>query len=70
VQSIIDAQPPMWAESTYEVLFSAKKKTKPSPKGPTADLIGADVEMKQRNPIWGCRQIADQINLVFGTSIE
>jgi hypothetical protein len=29
----------------------------------------SDLEMKQRNPTWGCPQIADQINLAFGTSI-
>src|SRR5215469_13879731 len=26
--------------------------------------------MKHRNPTWGCPQIADQINLAFGTSIN
>ena len=53
----------------YRLLFSSKQKAKPGPKGPTADLIRAVVEMKHRNPTWGCPQIADQINLVFGTSI-
>ena len=38
--------------------------------GPTADLIRTVVEMKHRNPSWGCPQIADQINLAFGTSIN
>jgi len=33
-------------------------------------LIRAVVEMKQRNPTWGCPHIADQINLAFGTSIN
>ncbi len=54
----------------YRLLFSPKQRTKPGPKGPTADLIGAVVEMKKRNPTWGCPQIADQINLAFGTSIN
>jgi putative transposase len=54
----------------YRVLFSPKQKTKPGPKGPTADLIRAVVEMKQRNPDWGCPHIADQINLAFGTTID
>jgi len=53
----------------YRLLFSPKRRTKPGPKGPTADLIGAVVEMKKRNPTWGCPQIADQINLAFGTCI-
>jgi len=54
----------------YRLLFSPKQKSKPGPKGPTADLIRAVVEMKQRNPTWGCPDIADQINLAFGTSIN
>src|SRR5215467_5948470 len=37
----------------YRLLFSPKQKTKPGPKGPTADLIRAVVEMKQRNPTLG-----------------
>jgi hypothetical protein len=43
-------------------LFPPKHKTKPV-RRPTADLIRAVVEMKQRNPTWGCPHIADQINL-------
>src|SRR6516162_8172991 len=54
----------------YRLLFSPKQKTKPGPKGPTADLIRAVVEMKQRNPTWGCPHIAEQINLAFGTAIN
>src|SRR5215472_3051835 len=54
----------------YRLLFSPKQRPKPGPKGPTADLIRAIVEMKQRNPTWGCPHIADQINLAFGTSIN
>jgi putative transposase len=54
----------------YRLLFSPKQKVKPGPKGPTADLIQAVVEMKQRNPTWGCPRIAEQINLAFGTSIN
>ena len=54
----------------YRLLFSPKQRAKPGPKGPAKDLIRAVVEMKQRNPTWGCRQIAEQINLAFGTSIN
>src|SRR5215831_1115075 len=54
----------------YRLLFSPKQRTKPGPKGPTADLIRGVVEMKQRNPTRGCPHIADQINLAFGTSIN
>src|SRR5262245_59335760 len=52
----------------YRLLFSPKQKSRPGPKGPTADLIQAVVEIKQRNPTWGCPHIAEQINLAFGTS--
>ena len=54
----------------YRLLFSPKQRTKPGPKGPTADLIRAVVEMKRHNPSWGCPQIAAQINLAFGTAIN
>ena len=47
-----------------------KHKTKPGLKGPGEDLICAVVEMKRRNPTRGCPQIAEQINLAFGTSIN
>jgi putative transposase len=54
----------------YRLLFSTKQKTRPGPKGPTADLIRVVVEMKRRNPAWGCPHIAEQINLPFGTTIN
>ena len=54
----------------YRLLFSPKRLAKPGPKGPTADLIRAVIDMKQRNPTWGCPRIAEQINLAFGTSIN
>jgi putative transposase len=54
----------------YQLLFSPKRRTKPGPKGPDADLIRAVVEMKRRNPIWGCPRIAEQIALAFGISIN
>src|SRR5579862_9799918 len=52
------------------LLFSPKQKNKLDPKGPTSELIRSVVEMKQRNPTWGCPHIADQINLAFGSSIN
>ena len=54
----------------YRLLFSAKQRRKPGPKGPTADVIRAVIEMKRRNPSWGSPQIAEQINLAFGTCIN
>jgi hypothetical protein len=40
------------------------------PKGPSPDLIRAVIEMKQRNPRWGCPRIAEQIVLAFGVAIN
>jgi hypothetical protein len=54
----------------YQLLFSPKQRTKPGPKGPDAALVRAVVEMKRRNPTWGCPRIAEQINLAFGASIK
>src|SRR5260370_36256553 len=42
------------SKQKYRVLFSANRRRKPGPKGPNAELIRAVVEMKQRNPSWGC----------------
>src|SRR5215471_16546645 len=42
----------------YRLLFSPKRPAKPGPKGPDYDLIRAVVDMKQRNPQWGCPRIA------------
>jgi len=49
-------------QQKYRLLFSPKRRTKPGPKGPTADLIRAVVEMEKLNPTWGCPRIAKQIN--------
>jgi putative transposase len=53
----------------YRLLFAPKRRAKPGPKGPDQDLIRAVVDMKQRNPRWGCPRIAGQIELAFGISI-
>src|SRR6516225_3354520 len=54
----------------YRMLFSAKRRRRPGPKGPTQELIEAVVEMKRRNPTWGCPRIAQQITLAFGVDID
>ena len=54
----------------YHLLFTPHKHTKPGPKGPSTALINAIVEMKQRNPRYGCPRIAQQINKAFGTDID
>src|ERR1035441_8585360 len=38
--------------------------------GPSAELIHVVVEMKQRNPNWGCPRIAQQIALAFNLQID
>jgi hypothetical protein len=54
----------------YRRLFSPRHGRRPGPKGPTGELINAVLEMKRRNPGWGCPRIADQIALAFGVEID
>jgi transposase InsO family protein len=54
----------------YRLLFSSGRKGKPGPKGPSQELIEAIVELKRRNPRFGCPRIAQQINKVFGLNID
>ncbi len=58
------------SKQKYRMLFSPNRRRKPGPKGPTAELIHAVVEMKQRNPNWGCPRIAQQIALAFHIQID
>jgi transposase InsO family protein len=54
----------------YRMLFSPNRRRKPGPKGPSAELVHAVVEMKQRNPNWGCPRIAQQMALAFQIQID
>ena len=54
----------------YRRLYSAGRKGKPGPKGPPPELIKAIVELKQRNPRFGCLGIAQQIAKAFGVDID
>lgn len=54
----------------YRLLYSNRGGRKPGPKGPTKEVIRAIVEMKQRNPRYGCPRIAQQVNLAFGLDID
>ena len=58
------------SKQKYRMLFSSKRRRKPGPKGPSAELVHAVVEMKQRNPNWGCPRIAQQIALAFPIQID
>jgi len=55
----------------YRLLFSssANRRT-PGPKGPSPELIAAIVEMKHRNPRFGCVRIAQQIADAFGVELD
>jgi putative transposase len=54
----------------YRLLFTPKRRRKAGPKGPSPELIAAIVAMKQRNPKYGCRRIAQQISFAFGLDID
>ncbi len=54
----------------YQLLYSSGKRGKPGPKGPTQELILVIVEMKRRNPRYGCPKIAEQIAKLFGIDID
>jgi putative transposase len=58
------------SKQKYRMLFSPNRRRKPGPKRPSAELIHAVVEMKQRNPNWGCPRIAQQIALAFNLQID
>ena len=52
-------------------LFSSSaRRRKPGPKGPPTELIAAIVEMKRRNPKFGCVRIAQQISYDFGLDMD
>jgi transposase InsO family protein len=54
----------------YRLLYSPRGGRKPGPKGPSQEVIDAIVEMKQRNPRYGCPRIAQQINLGFELELD
>jgi hypothetical protein len=54
----------------YRLLYSPRGGQKPGPKGPFKEVIKGIVEMKQRNPRYGCPRIAQQINLAFGLELD
>ena len=60
----------MLKKSKYRLLNTAHNKGKPGPKGPSRELIDAIVELKRRNPRFGCLRIAQRINKAFGISID
>ncbi len=53
-----------------EDISSSGHPRKPGPKGPSAELTAAIVEMKRRNPEFGYMKIARQISHAFGLDID
>jgi hypothetical protein len=56
--------------SKYRLLYSPRKRRRPGPKGPSKELIDVVIEMKRRNPRFGCRKIAEQISRAFAVEIN
>jgi len=54
----------------YQQLYSPRGGRKSGPSGPSKEVITAIVEMKQRNPRYGCPRITQQINLAFGLELD
>ena len=54
----------------YSLLYSSRRRRRPGPRGPSRELIDAVVEMKRRNPYFGCRKIAEQISNAFGIELN
>jgi putative transposase len=54
----------------YQFLYGTRRRRRPGPKGPSRALIDAVVEMKRRNPHFGCRKIAEQIACGFSIDIN
>ena len=54
----------------YQRLFSSQKRTKPGPKGPSDALIRGIVDLKRRNPRFGCPRMALIISRTFGIAID
>jgi putative transposase len=54
----------------YYLLYNSRKRHRPGPKGPSKEVIDAVVEMKRRNPRFGCPKIAEQLSSAFDIEIN
>jgi len=54
----------------YRLLYSSKRRGKPGTKGPSKELIQLILEIKRRNPRFGCPRIAQEIARTFRIDIE
>jgi len=60
----------MLKKRKYRLPYTARRKGKPGPKGPSQELIEAILELKRRNTRFGCPRIAQEINKAFGLNID
>ena len=54
----------------YRLFFSSHSNGRPGPKGPSSELIRAIIELKQRNPRFGCPRIALIVSKTFVVDID
>src|SRR5450759_3944561 len=54
----------------YRRLFTPRARQRSGPKGPSKELIAAILEMKHRDPRFGCPRIAQEIAHAFGVEID
>lgn len=54
----------------YRIRLGRRAQKQPGPKGHSRELINAIVELKQRNPRYGCPRIAETITLTFGILVN
>ena len=54
----------------YRLLYSSPNRKKPGPKGPSRQLIELVLEMKRRNPRFGCTKIAEQLSKTFALPLN
>lgn len=55
----------------YRLLYSPKRRGRPGPKGPSRELVDAVVEIKRRNPRFGCRRLPSKSQaLLISSSIR
>ncbi len=54
----------------YRLLFSSRRMGKPRTKGPSQGLIRVILQLKRRNPQFGCPQIALIVRRTFGVEID
>jgi putative transposase len=64
--TLLKFQDALVARKCRRLFVYSRHRRKPGPKGPSAELIAAIVEIKRRNPRFGCVLIAQQISHAVG----